>query len=180
MTISPPGNLVLLLKQQITRLRWQSFPCFSGTSILTWLNSGFSGAAVLAERGTWDIMRTNPITQDLFCIRRSGLLDSIIFWKIFYRGALFQRFNSQIIGKFLLNNYANLANHPSYVSPCKSWKKKKKSGFSFARTSLTTEALETLKSRQSLKTHSFWALITLGVQHFWSCQPPRRTSSPNS
>lgn len=120
MTISSPGNLVLLLKQQRTRLPWQSFPYFSGTSILTQLNSGFSEAGVLAERGMWDIMRTNPITQDLFCIRGSCLLDSIIFWKVCYRGSLFQRYNSQIVGKFLLNNYANLANHPSYVSPCKS------------------------------------------------------------
>lgn len=143
----------------------------------------FSGAGVLAERGMWDIIGTNLIKQDLFCFRRSGLLDSIIFWKVFHSGTLFQRYNSQIVGKFLLNNYANLANHPSYVSPCKSWKKEN-CGVFFTRTSLTTEALETVKSRKSLKTQSFWALVTLWVdswvQHFWtwSCQPPRRTSSP--
>lgn len=39
---------------------------------------------MLAEREMWNIMRTNPIKQDLFYIKRSGLLDFIIFWRVFH------------------------------------------------------------------------------------------------
>lgn len=120
---------------------------------IKWLNSGFVGTNVLAERGMWDIMRTNPIKQDLFYIRRSGLLDSIIFWKVFHRGTLFQRYNSQIVRKCLLDNYANLA-ITRHVFLHVKVENKKSVGFFFFffRIYLTTEVMKKFKDTKFLGT----------------------------
>lgn len=98
------------------------FPILLWNQYIHWTEQWFCWSRCLGWEGNVGYSENWPHQTRFILHWGSGVLDSTIFWKIFHRDTVFQRYNSKIVRKFLLDNYANLANHPSYVSPCKSWK----------------------------------------------------------